>query len=140
MKAMQEAVVAHLQRETGIHTVCDRSTVAGEYPLLTVEIREQGTTLLAGGQLAEHCYAVTVTALSDRERQGNTALLSDLVPVLLRGVPMETPEGGRMLRPLDIRTEEEALTFKLDVCAVLPHLLPDGERAAEPMQTLYFGV
>lgn len=58
---------------------------AGEYPLLAVSVREDGTVLVDGGRQAEHTYRVTVSAASDRERDGNTALLSSLTPVLLRG-------------------------------------------------------
>lgn len=141
MKKIQTAVAAYLEQETGIHTVCDRTPVRGEYPLLTVAVQEQGTTLLAGGQLAEHRYGLTVKAISDRERENNTALLSGLVPVLLRGVPFsDEDDTGRMLHPLDIRTEDEELTFKLEVCQPLPHLFHEGESAAETMQTLHFGV
>jgi len=140
MKHIQEAVAAYLEQETGIHTVCDRTRVRGEYPLLAVDVAEKGTVLLAGGRQAEHTYAVTVTAISDREREGNTALLSGLTPVLLRGVPMETAEGGRILHPLDIRTEGEELTFQLELCVGLNHLSGEGEAAAEAMQTLHFGV
>ena len=141
MKTIQEAVAAYLEQETGIRTVCDRTRVRGEYPLLAVAVSEQGTTLLAGGQLAEHRYEVKVTALADREREGSTALLSGLVPVLLRGVPVPGGmEGKRMLHPLSIRTGEEELTFTLEVCTALPALSHEGEGAAQPMQTLHFGV
>ena len=140
MKNIQAAVAAYLEQETGIHTVCDRTRVKGEYPLLAVAVAEKGTVLLSGGKMAEHTYEVTVTAISDREREGNTALLSDLTPLLLRGVPMKTAEGLRTLHPLDIRTDNEALTFTLELCVSLPALSADGETAAEPMQTLHFGV
>ena len=140
MKDIQAAVAAHLEQETGIHTVCDRTKVRGEYPLLAVAVAEKGTVLLAGGKLAEHTYEVTVTAVSDREREGNTALLSDLTPILLRGVPMKTAEGLRTLHPLDIQTGDEPLTFTLELCVSLPVLSAEGEAAAEPMQTLHFGV
>ena len=141
MKNIQEAVAAYLEQETGIRTVCDRTRVRGEYPLLAVSVAEKGTVLLAGGQLAEHTYAVTVTAVSDREREGNTALLSDLTPVLLRGVPLSGEKGGRrMLHPLDIRAEGEELTFTLELCVSLPDLSGESQSAAEPMQTLHFGV
>ena len=140
MKHIQEAVAVFLEAETGIRTVCDRTAVKGGYPLLAVAVAEKKTLLLAGGKLAEHTYEVTVTAASDREREGNTALLSDMIPVLLRGVPMETMEGGRILHPLDIRTDEDKLTFRLELCVALPEGADDAERAAEPMQTLHFGV
>lgn len=140
MKQIQEAVAAYLEKETGVHTVCDRTRVRGEYPLLAVGVAEKGTVLLAGGRQAEHTYAVTVTAISDREREGNTALLSGLPPLLLRGVPMETAEGGRILHPLDIQTGGEELTFTLELCVSLSTLSQDGEAPTEAMQTLHFGV
>ena len=140
MKNIQEAVAVYLEQETGVHTVCDRTVVRGEYPLLAVGVEDKGTVLLAGGRQAEHTYAVTVTAISDREREGNTALLSGLIPVLLRGVPMETMEGGRILHPLDIRTEDEELTFNLELCVSLAALSQEGEAPTEAMQTLHFGV
>ena len=141
MKNIQEAVAAYLEQETGIHTVCDRTPVRGEYPLLAVSVAEKGTVLLSGGQLAEHTYQVTVTAVSDRERAGNTALLSGLPPVLLRGVPFADEAGRkRTLHPLAIRTQGEVLTFSLELCVSLAALSADGESALEPMQTLHFGV
>ena len=88
MKAIQDAVTAYLQKVMGVRTVADRTRVAGEYPLLAVAVREDGTVLVDGGRQAEHTYRVTVTACSDRNRDGNTALLASLVPHLLRGVPM----------------------------------------------------
>lgn len=141
MKQIQAAVAAYLEQETGIRTVCDRTAVRGEYPLLSVSVAEQGTTLLAGGRMAERRYEVNVTAVSDREREGTTALLGELVPVLLRGVPVSGGLAGkRMLHPLRIRTKDGELTFTLEVCAALPGLFHEGEAAPEPMQTLHFGV
>ena len=101
MKAIQDSVTAYLQACTGIRTVADRTRARGEYPLLAVSVREDGTVLVDGGRQAEHTYRVTVSAASDRERDGNTALLSSLTPVLLRGVPM----GERTLHPLELKTE-----------------------------------
>lgn len=95
MKAIQDAVRLYLERATGVRAVADRTRVAGEYPLLAVAVREDGTVLVDGGRQAEHTYRVTVTACSDRNRDGNTALLASLPPVLLRGVPMETGDGNR---------------------------------------------
>lgn len=141
MKNIQEAVAAYLEQETAVRTVCDGTAVKGVYPLLAVAVAEKKTLLLAGGRQAEHTYEVTVTAVSDRERTGNTALLSGLVPVLLRGVPWETEVGARrVLHPLGIRTDEDRLTFRLELCVALPDGAPDGEGAPEPMQTLHFGV
>lgn len=141
MKQIQAAVAAYLESETGIRTVCDRTPVRGEYPLLAVAVQEKGTVLLAGGTLAEHRFQVRVTAASSREREQNTALLSELTPILLRGVPFAAEDGGRrMLHPLDINTDEEALTFTLELCVALPALSDGGETATDTMQTLHFGL
>ena len=136
MKAIQDAVRLYLQKATGIRTVADKTRVAGEYPLLAVAVREDGTVLVDGGRQAEHTYRVTVTACSDRNRDGNTALLSSLAPCLLRGVPM----GDRVLHPLDVKTEGEELTFSLELCVPVPPDESAGEAATEHMETLNFGV
>lgn len=140
MKHIQEAVRAYLEGTTGIRSVCGRTRVRGEYPLLAVDVQENGTVLLAGGRLAEHTYAVTVTAVADREREGNTALLSALPLHLLRGIPMEQDGEKRILHPLDIATEGETLTFSLEVCVPVPPLPNPGADATEPMKTLHLGV
>ncbi len=139
MKAIQEAVAAYLGQRTGVKTVCDRSRCR-EYPLLAVEVREAGTVLLAGGALAEHSYTVTVTAVSDRERDGTTALLAPVPGLLLRGVPMETEDGGRVLHPLDIRTEGEELTFTVTLCVPVPPLPKPGETPPGVMETLHMAL
>ena len=136
MKAIQDAVTAYLQKATGVRTVADRTRVAGEYPLLAVAVREDGTVLVDGGRQAEHTYRVTVTACSDRNRDGNTALLASLVPYLLRGVPM----GDRVLHPLDVKTEGEELTFSLELCVPVPPDESAGEAADAYMGTLNLGV
>ena len=140
MKAMQDAVRLYLQKATGIRTVADKTRVAGEYPLLAVSVREDGTVLVDGGRQAEHTYLVTVTACPDRNRDGNTALLSSLAPCLLRGVPMETEDGNRTLHPLDVKTEGEELTFSLELCVPVPPEDSSGEAATEHMGTLHLGV
>ena len=140
MKAIQDAVTAYLEQATGVRAVADRTRVAGEYPLLAVAVREDGTVLVDGGRQAEHTYRVTVTATSDRNRDGNTALLSSLVPCLLRGVPMETAGGSRTLHPLDVKTEGEELTFSLELCVPVPPDGSAGEAATEKMETLNFSV
>ena len=140
MKAIQDAVTAYLQKVTGVRTVADKTRVAGEYPLLAVSVREDGTVLVDGGRQAEHTYRVTVTACSDRNRDGNTALLSSLAPCLLRGVPMETENGSRTLHPLDVKTEGEELTFSLELCVPVPPDDSSGEAATEKMETLNFSV
>ena len=136
MKAIQDAVTAYLQRSTGVRAVADRTRVAGEYPLLAVAVREDGTVLVDGGRQAEHTYRVTVTAADHRNRDGNTALLSSLAPALLRGVPM----GDRVLHPLDVKTEGEELTFSLELCVPVPPDESAGEAATETMGTLHLGV
>ena len=136
MKAIQDAVTAYLQKVTGVRTVADKTRGAGEYPLLAVAVREDGTVLVDGGRQAEHTYRVTVTACSDRNRDGNTALLSSLAPCLLRGVPM----GDRVLHPLDVKTEGEELTFSLELCVPLPEPEKPGTEPPGIMQTLNLGV
>lgn len=136
MKAIQDAVTAYLQKATGVRTVADKTRVAGEYPLLAVAVREDGTVLVDGGRQAEHTYRVTVTAASDRNRDGNTALLASLVPYLLRGVPM----GSRTLHPLDVKTEGEELIFSLELCVPLPEPEKPGTEPPGIMQTLNLGV
>ena len=136
MKAIQDAVTAYLQKATGVRTVADRTRVTGEYPLLAVAVREDGTVLVDGGRQAEHTYRVSVTAASDRNRDGNTALLSSLAPCLLRGVPM----GDRVLHPLEVKTEGEELTFSLELCVPLPEPEKPGMGPPGIMQTLHLGV
>lgn len=132
MKAIQDAVRLYLERATGVRAVADRTRVAGEYPLLAVAVREDGTVLVDGGRQAEHTYRVTVSAASDREREGNTALLSSLTPILLRGVPM----GERTLHPLELKTEGETLTFTVELCVPLPQPEKPGMEPPGRMATL----
>ena len=136
MKAIQDAVRLYLEQATGVRTVADRTRVPGVYPLLAVAVREDGTVLVDGGRQAEHTYRVTVTAASDRNRDGNTALLASLVPVLLRGVPM----GERTLHPLNIKTEGEELTFDLVLCVPVPPAEKPGQTEPEIMETLRLGL
>lgn len=133
MKAIQDAVTAYLQRATGVRTVAEQTPVPGVYPLLAVSVQETGTVLVDGGRQAEHTYSLRITAASDRERRGNTALLASLVPVLLRGVTM----GERVLHPLDIKTEGEELTCSVVLCVPV-----ERRREAEPqvMATLRLGI
>ena len=136
MKAIQDAVTAYLQKATGVRTMADRTRVPGVYPLLAVAVREDGTVLVDGGRQAEHTYRVTVTACSDRNRDGNTALLASLPPVLLRGVPM----GERTLHPLDIKTEGEELTFDLVLYLPVPPAEKPGQTEPGIMETLRLGI
>ena len=119
MKAIQDSVAAYLQACTGVRTVADRTRARGEYPLLAVSVRED-------------TYRVTVSAASDREREVNTALLSSLTPVLLRGVPM----GERTLHPLELKTEGETLTFTVELCVPLPRTEKPGMEPPGRMATL----
>jgi len=134
MRAVQEAVRACLEARSGVKTVLDRSRCR-DCPLLAVSVRENGTVLLDGGRQAEHTYLVTVTAASDREREENTALLSSLAPLLLRGVPLETE--GRVLHPLDIRTEGEKLIFSIALCRPLPEAEKGPGETPGRMETLH---
>lgn len=137
MKDIQEAVRACLEERSGVKTVPDRSRCR-EYPLLAVSVREGGTVLLDGGKQAEYTYLVTVTAAADRDREGNTPLLSRLVPLLLRGVPLEENGEHRVLHPLDIRTEGEELTFSVVLCRRLPKTEAGPEEEdLELMRTLH---
>lgn len=115
MKAIQRAVADCLREGTGLPVAEDRSRCR-QYPMLAVGVRSEGTVVIDGGRQAERSYLVTVTAVSDRGREENTALLSGLVPLLLEGVPM----GERTLHPLDVKTEGEALSFLLTLCVALP--------------------
>lgn len=136
MNRIQQAVTAYLKDALGIRAVADRTCLAGHYPLLAVAVEARGTVLLDGGLQAEHRCAVTVTAASDRERDGKTALLAALPPLLLRGIPMDTEHGQRTLHPLDIRTSGDQLTFSLELCLPLPDTAQEGE-AAEWMGVLH---
>lgn len=136
---MESTVAAYLNDVAKISAVAERTRAAGVYPLLAVSVREEGTVLVDGGRQAEHTYRVTVTAASDRHREGATALLSGLVPALLRGVPMETEGAGRVLHPLNIRTEGDQMTFDVELCVPLPETAkPGGEPGI--MRTLNLGI
>ena len=141
MNQIAEAVRAYLQEETGIHAVCEGAKHAGEYPLIVVNIAENGTVLTSGGKLCEHDYGVRVKYAVSRERAGETAALAALVPVLLRGVPMVLTQGektvSRVLSPQGIKTEGDELSFHLKLSVPVP---PKGGGAADAdrMQTLHF--
>lgn len=141
MNHIAEAVRAHLQSETGVHAVCEGAKHAGEYPLIVVNIAEEGTVLTSGGKLCEHDYALRVKYAVNRERTGETAALAALVPVLLRGVPMTLRSGEktvrRVLSPLRIKTEGDELSFHLKVSVPVPPEQGGGE-ASDTMQTLHF--
>ena len=139
MKAMESAVAAYLNDAAKTTAVAERTRAAGSYPLLAVSVREDGTVLVDGGRQAEHTYRVTVTAASDRHREGATALLSGLVPALLRGVPMETEGAERVLHPLNIRTEGDQLTFDVELCVPLPETGKSGGETGT-MRTLKLGL
>ena len=142
MHNIQEAVRSYLERESGIAAVCAPDRCAGRYPVLAVGIFQEDTVLLSGGQQARCRFALSVTAAAGRERQGEAALLSGLVPILLRGIPVKLPVSGgqavrRHLSPLHLRTEGDTLRFSLQLCLPVP---PGNEAAAgtpEPMAQLY---
>lgn len=135
MTEIQQAVTAWLAQQTGVRTVAGRSPVR-EYPMLAVEVEQAGITLVDGGRQAERRYTVSVSAAADRDREGSSALLTDLVPILLRGIPMD----GRVLHPLEVSTEEDRLTFALCLCQLIP-LSEDGQ-SGEPgyMEHLHFTI
>ena len=136
---MESAVAAYLNSAAKATAVAEGTRAAGVYPLLAVSVREEGTVLVDGGRQVEHTYRVTVTAASDRHREGATALLSGLVPALLRGVPMEAEGAGRVLHPLNLRTEGDQLTFDVELCVPLPETAkPGGEPGV--MGTLKLGI
>ena len=137
MKSIQEAVCACLEARSGVPAVKDRS-LCRVYPMLAVSVRENGTVLLDGGRQAEHSYQVTVTAVSDQDREENTALLSALVPLLLQGVPLESED--RVLHPLDIRTEGGELTFTIVLCRCLPNKNAAPGDGPGRMETLHIGL
>ena len=68
MNDIKEGVRAYLERESGIHAVCAPARHTGEYPLITVDAREDGAVLCAGGAQAEHRYRVSIRCAGDRER------------------------------------------------------------------------
>ena len=139
MKRIQEAVAAYLELASGVRTVCGRSQVT-EYPLLAVEVQEQETVLLCGGRLAEHRYLVTVTAVADRRRAGNTDLLSEVTLWLLRGIPALLDGEVRTLHPTGIRTEGEELTCSIALCLPVPPAAYDSAAATDTMQALHLGL
>lgn len=140
MKDIQAAVTAYLQEKTGVRAVEKRSRASG-YPLLTVTAREDGTVVLDGGRQAEHTYALTVTAASDREREEASALLTRVTAALLRGVPFVHGEGGeeRVLHPTDIRTQGDTLTCTISICRLLPRTEP-GQTPPDVMETIHMAV
>ena len=138
MKTIQEAVRAYLQQATGMKTVSDRTRVRGEYPLLAVSVKSEGTVLIAGGRQAEQTYLVTVTAVSDRQRDGGTELLSTLPLHLLRGIPAAFHGEQRILHPLGIETDGEELTFSLVLCVPVPPVSAPDSEATDTMNTLHF--
>ena len=139
MKSVESAVTAYLQAATSVPAVAERSLAAGVYPLLAVSVREGGTVLVDGGRQAEHTYHATVTAASDRHREGAGALLSGLIPALLRGIPMGEGGARRVLHPLNSQTEGDALTFDVELCVPLPEMGKSGGEIGT-MRTLKLGI
>ena len=123
IQAIQSALTAHLAKELKLPAVADRS-LCRRYPTLVVAVEEGGTTLLAGGTQAEHRYRVTITAVSERDRSGDTELITRLTPVLLGGIPM----GDRVLHPTELRTKDGSVTCEISLCVLLPRTKhPEGE-------------
>ena len=136
MNDIKEGVRAYLERESGIHAVCAPARHTGEYPLLTVDAREDGTLLCAGGAQAEHRY---------RERSDKNGRLAALVPVLLRGIPMALPSGvpgggkvRRVLSPQGLETEGDELRFTLSLTRSVPPKEDGGGAGGETMQVLHW--
>lgn len=138
MKTIQEAVRAYLESASGIRAVSDRTRVRGEYPLLAVSVKSGGTVLIAGGRQAEQTYLVTVTAISDRQREVGTELLSSLPLHLLRGIPAVFHGETRTLHPLGIETDGEELTFSLVLCVPVPPVSTPDAETGDTMHTLHF--
>jgi hypothetical protein len=135
MKDIQTAVTQWLQLKTGARSVSGHAKAAA-YPVLTVEVQETGSMLLCGGRQCERTYGVTVHAASDRMREGKNDLLDKVSAALIGGVPVETEDGEtRILHPLDIKTEGDALTFSLTFCTLTP-ARTNMEGAAGLMKTL----
>lgn len=136
MKEIQRAVAECLRQRTGLRVAEDRSHCR-EYPMLAVSVRSGGTVVIDGGRQAERSYLVEVTAVSGRDREENTALLSGLVPLLLAGIPM----GERTLHPLDVKAGGEELAFSLTLCVPLPRRAkPNAGTELGMMERLHFDV
>ena len=137
MNDIKEGVRAYLERESGIHAVCAPARHTGEYPLLTVDAREDGAQ-------AEHRYRVSIRCAGDRERSDKNGRLAALVPVLLRGIPMALPSGvpgggkvRRVLSPQGLETEGDELRFTLSLTRSVPPKA-DGGAGGETMQVLHW--
>ena len=144
MHHIQEAVRAYLQAESGIRTVCAPDRCAGHYPVLAVSICQEDAVLISGGQQALCGFLLTVTAADARERQGHTALLTSLMPILLRGIPMtvqpEQSGGGRVQRilsPRQVRAEGDKVSFRLELCLPVPPKKDGGAGAEQRMEQLH---
>lgn len=145
MNDIKEGVRAYLERESGIHAVCAPARHTGEYPLLTVDAREDGAVLCAGGAQAEHRYRVSIRCAGDRERSDKNGRLAALVPVLLRGIPMALPSGvpgggkvRRVLSPQGLETEGDELRFTLSLTRSVPPKADGGGTGGETMQVLHW--
>ncbi len=142
MNDIKEGVRAYLEQESGIHAVCAPARNTGEYPLLTVDAREDGAVLCAGGAQAEHRYRVTVTCAGDRERSDKNGRLAALVPVLLRGIPVTLGAGERaerrVLSPQGLETEGDELRFTLSLTRSVPPKADGGGAGGETMQVLHW--
>lgn len=116
MTEIRDAVAACLEKRTGVRSVGQKSRTAGAYPALVVRVRRGGSILFAGGRQVEQRCTVTVQVAADRERNETPALLERCTAALLKGVPC----GKRHLRPEDVKSEGDTLSFSLTVCALVP--------------------
>ena len=145
MNDIREGVRAYLEQESGIYAVCAPARHTGEYPLLAVDVQEEGTVLCAGGRQAEHRYRVSVTCAGDRERSDKNTKLAALVPMLLRGVPVSLPSGmpgggkvRRVLSPQGIETEGDEVRFALCLTRPVPPKEDVRGDGGEVMGTLHW--
>ncbi len=135
MTQIRQAVAQWLAGQTGVPAVEGRSPVQ-EYPLLTVEAEQTGSTLVDGGRQVERRYTVTVTAAAGRDREDSAALLSGLVPALLGGIPMD----DRVLHPMEVSTEGDRLAFTLCLCQALPQREDGQQDGPGLMEHLHFTI
>lgn len=136
---MESAVAAYLNGAAKATAVAEGTRAAGVYPLLAVSVREEGTVLVDGGRQAEHTYRVTVTAASDRHREGATGPFVRTGPGPAPGRAHGDGGAERVLHPLNIRTEGDQLTFDVELCVPLPETGKSGGEVGT-MRTLNFGL
>ena len=133
MMSIQQAVSTWLEAQK-LAVVAETRSPARIYPVLVVNAELSDSTLCFGGKLTEQRYQVRITAAADRERAGNTALLSALVPPLLRGIPW----GERTLHPLHLQSQGDELQFELSVCIPVPEETGTAPEGTHTMGQLHF--